>query len=233
MKNAIKWNSIINGQKTLFLATVVCSHQLQLTDAHYIRTHSRSFISRVIKSEFHAINHPVYDPNFAFSMRGVSLVFRVRCEAIFRRLHIHNGVQRFMHPTAGAETQWIWYLCECPRCRFIISAERQHYFIICICKARRKRKSERAPARPHARVWSVSAPASMSPPRPSAFPQQKLHAGVLFFFEVWGIKRSLGSSSVLIIISFVLGALSRCPCTWRRLVCAAVTRQKRAPRRVW
>lgn len=128
--------------------------------AHYIRTQHSSFICRAIKSEFHAINRPVYDPNFAFSVRGVFWVFRGLTRGHFSP-PAHTGAQRFMHPTAGAETQWIWYLCECPRCRFIISSERQHYFIICICGAQETQiwtRARASTAHIYARVWSVSAP---------------------------------------------------------------------------
>jgi hypothetical protein len=98
----------------------------------------------------------------------------------------------------------------CANARVADLLYRESASIILLFAFARRAGNANLSARPrvHMHVCGPSARRAQCRRRGPAFPQQKLHAGVLFFFEVWGIKRSLGSSSVLIIISFVLGALS-------------------------
>lgn len=112
------------------------------------------------------------------------------CEAIFRRLHTHtHTLERFMHPTAGAETQWIWYLCECPRCRFIISRAPALFYYLHLRRRAGNANLMSANERASTCTCVVRQRALWAQCR-RRVSQQKLHAAVLFFFEVWGIKRS-------------------------------------------
>jgi hypothetical protein len=140
--------------------------------------HSSSFTSRAIKCEFHAINSPVYDPNFAFSVRRVFWVFRrVWCARPFSTACTHAKIYA-SDGRRGDTMNLIPVRMPALQIYYIESAPALFYYLH-LRRAGNANPSARV-HRPYARVWSVSAPGSMSPPWPSVSPAKTARRRVVF-----------------------------------------------------